>query len=117
MENRWSHLFNEDDFKHHFNEEHEEEHEEKYEEVQQPMSTIKLKEGERLLQLTLELSDIYGLVQDDLPDGFEGEAFIEHPLVIREREFNNFVKVLHYNNIRYRIEPIQLVYKTVGGEE
>lgn len=102
MENRWSHIFNE-------------EHEEQ--EVLEPMNTVELKANERLMRMVLELQDEEGLLDDDLPEGFEGEAFIEQPLVIREREFNVFVKVLHYNNIRYRIEPIPLVYKTVGGDE
>lgn len=68
---------------------------------------IGLNPKERLLQLTLELADQMGLLDDDLPADFVGEAFIEEGIVIREREFDTFVKVLHYNNIRYRVQTLK----------
>lgn len=52
------------------------------------------------------MQDEAGLLDDELPDGFEGERFIEQEIVIREREYKSFVKVLHYNDINYRVKTL-----------
>jgi hypothetical protein len=73
---------------------------------QTPPIKIDLKKNERMMKITLEMADQSGLLDDDLPEGFEGEAFIEEDIFIREREYLTFVKVLQYNRIRYRVETI-----------
>lgn len=72
-----------------------------------PAIEVDLKKRERLMRITLEMPDHDGLLDDDLPEEFEGEAFIEEDIFVREREFETFVKVLHYNKIRYRVETLR----------
>jgi hypothetical protein len=99
MENRWSHLF-----------------EFEFKEVQKPMLTVQMNPNERLLRIVLEIPDESGLLEEeDLLDEFDGEAFVEHALVVREREFETFTRVLHYNNMRYRVEPLTI--QTVKVDE
>lgn len=81
-------------------------HEEDPKKPESPQIKLELKPYERLLKLTLEIPDVFGLWDAHLPEQFQGEAFIEHPVYIREREFEAFVKVLHYNRLPYRVETI-----------
>lgn len=72
----------------------------------QPIS-VDLKPNERLMKVTLEMPDHHGLMDDDLPDDFDGEAFLEEDFIVREREFEAFAKILHYNRMRYRVETVR----------
>jgi hypothetical protein len=76
------------------------------EEPQESPIKVDLKKNERLMKITLEVPDHDGLLDDELPEEFVGEAFIETNIAVREREFETFVKVLHYNKIRYRVETL-----------
>lgn len=78
-----------------------------YEEQPEQLITVELNANERLLRLILEMPDEDDILEDDLPEDFEGEPFIEHALIIREREYETFVKVLHYNKTRYRVETLR----------
>lgn len=75
-------------------------------EPEAPPINIDLKKGEHLMRITLEVPDHDGLLDDHLPEEFIGEAFIETNIAVRERELASFVKVLHYNKIRYRVETL-----------
>jgi hypothetical protein len=72
-----------------------------------PPITVDLKEHERLMKITLEMPDENGFLDDDLPDEFDGEGFLEEEIFVREREFDAFVRVLHYNKMRYRVETLR----------
>lgn len=74
---------------------------------EKPSITVEVDQNERLMKITLEMEDQHGLLDDDLPEGFDGDAFIEEVLFVREREFETFVKVLHYNCLRYRVETLR----------
>lgn len=76
-------------------------------EEEEPLIAVELNANERLLRLILEMPDEEGVLEDDLPEDFEGEPFLEHALIIREREYETFVKVLHYNKTRYRVETLR----------
>lgn len=71
--------------------------------------TVEVNQNERLMRITLEMPDDLGLLdeEDEFPEELEGEIYLEEKFIVREREFETFVKVLHYNRMRYRVETIR----------
>jgi hypothetical protein len=67
---------------------------------------LELEPNERLLRIILEIPDDAGVLVDDLPEDYMDESFFEEELLIREREMQLFTKVLHYNNLKYRVETV-----------
>lgn len=73
----------------------------------QPGLAIEMEKNERLLCIVLEMDDEDGLIDPEVSEDFDTEPFIEQQFFVREREFESFVKVLHYNQMRYRVTTLR----------